>query len=93
MRGGFNFKRGWSVSSDISYQSKITRAYYSYDKYYSLNSRVEKKFKRHTIYLEGRDLLEQRITSSYNSEDGMSGWMETAYNNRRFFLIGYIFNF
>ncbi len=91
--GGFIFKRGWSISSDISYQSKITRAYYSYDKYYSLNSRVEKKFKRHTIYLEGRDLLEQRITSSYNSEDGMSGWVETAYNNRRFFLIGYIFNF
>ena len=91
--GGVMLKGGWTISSDISYQSKITRSYHSFDKYYSLNSRVEKKFKKHTIYLEGRDLLEQKITTSWISEDETSGWSETAYNNRRFFRIGYIFNF
>ncbi|MBQ6310803.1 MAG: hypothetical protein IJK74_04550 [Bacteroidales bacterium] len=91
--GGFNFKRGWSISSDISYRSKISRAFYSYDKYYTLNCRIDKKFNRHTIFLEGRDLLEQKITTRFVSEDEMNIWAETAYNNRRFFLIGYIFNF
>ncbi len=91
--GGFNFKRGWSLSSDISYRSKVSRAFYSYDKYYTLNCRIEKKFNRHTIFLEGRDLLEQKMTTRYVSEDESNIWSETAYNNRRFFLIGYIFNF
>ena len=90
---GFNFLRGWSISSNISYRSKITRAYYSYDKYYSLNFRIDKKFKRNSIFIEGRELLEQRITTSYRAEDYGSTWAETAYNNRRFFLIGYVFNF
>ena len=91
--GGFNFNRGWSVSSDISYRSKMSRAYYTYDKYYSLNCRIEKKFGRHTIFLEGRDLLEQKITNSYTSEDEQNAWVEVNYNNRRFFLIGYTFSF
>lgn len=91
--GGCKLERGWSFASDLSYRSKVTKALYHYDKYFSLNCKVQKDIGRHTIFLEGRDLLESKISTTFISLDEDKAWKETVYNNRRFFVLGYIFNF
>ena len=59
-----------------------------FKQYCELNARVQKEFKRFTLYLEGRDLLDTPRESSFESEQTQEFWIEEVRSNRRIFVIG-----
>lgn len=60
---------------------------------YSISARITKEFKRFTVYLEGRDLLDHPATTENLSEDMTRQMIQTINMNRRLFLLGFSWNF
>ena len=83
-----NLGKGWSVGADARYQSKVATFFTIFKQYCELNARVQKEFKRFTLYLEGRDLLDTPRESSFESEQTQEFWIEEVRSNRRIFVIG-----
>ena len=57
-----------------------------------LNARLQKRFQNITVYLEGRDLLDNIRETIYESADGTERWAESARNNRRLVVLGLKWN-
>jgi len=86
------FGKGWSLGADVTYQSKVNTIYSSVNDYWKLNARLEKNFKKWTLYLEGRDLLDKNVELQFRSADGLSGWIENTRKAWRLILLGIRWN-
>ena len=80
--------KGWSVGADAKYQSKVATFFTIFKKYCELNANIQKEFKHFTLYLEGRDLLDQPKETSFESEELKEFWVEEVRSNRRIFVVG-----
>lgn len=80
--------RGWSIGSELKYQSKMKTFYTVLSEYGELNAHVQKDFKRISLYLRGRDLLDRAVTTSFESEELQEYWVEEVRKNRRIVVIG-----
>jgi hypothetical protein len=58
-----------------------------------LNAHVQKSFKRFTLYLDGRDLLDQPRETSFYSEEQKEFWVEEVRSNRRLVVLGFKWSF
>jgi len=83
-----NLGKGWSMGVNAKYQSKVATFFTIFKQYCELNARVQKEFKRFTLYLEGRDLLDTPRETSFESEETQEFWIEEVRSNRRIFVIG-----
>ena len=79
---------GWALSTNGFYRSNINTLYKRNRDMYSLSARLTKEFKRLTVYLEGRDLLDHSVTTENLSEDMTRQMVQTMHMNRRLFLLG-----
>ena len=79
---------GWVLSTNGYYRSNINTLYKRNKEMYSLSERITKEFKRLTLYLEGRDLLDHAVTTENLSEDMSKQMEQTIHMNRRLFLLG-----
>jgi hypothetical protein len=80
--------KGWSVGADAKYQSKVATFFTIFKQYCELNVRIQKDFKKFTLYLQGRDLLDQTRETSFESEELQEFWVEQVRSNRRIFVLG-----
>ena len=80
--------KGWSVGVDAKYQSKVATFFTIFKQYCELNARIQKDFKKFTLYLQGRDLLDQPRETSFESEELQEFWVEEVRSNRRIFVLG-----
>ena len=80
--------KGWSVDADVKYRSSVSSFFTSFSEYWTLNMKVQKSFKRLTVYLQGRDLLDAPVTAEFLSADGLEWWAEESRENRRIILLG-----
>ena len=84
---------GWTLSLNGSYKGDIETLYSLIEKHYIANALIRKDFKRFSLYLEGRDLLDRPITTHFYSQDNTEEWEETVYRNQRIFLLGFSWRF
>ncbi len=83
-----NLGKGWSMGLNAKYQSKVATFFTIFKQYCELKARVQKDFKHFTLYLEGRDLLDQPMETSFESEELKEFWVEEVRGNRRITVIG-----
>ena len=83
-----NLGKGWSVGANAKYQSKVATFFTIFKQYCELNAYVQKEFKKVTLYLQGKDLLDQTKETSFLSEETQEFWIEQVRNNRRIFVLG-----
>ena len=83
-----NLGKGWSMGADAKYQSKVATFFTIFKQYCELNAFVQKDFKKFTLYLQGRHLLDQPVGTSFQSEETQEFWIEEVRNNRRIFVLG-----
>ena len=58
-----------------------------------LDARIQKKFKKVTLFLDGKDLLDSPRESTYTSSNGKESWVDYYRYNRRLILLGIQWNF
>lgn len=85
--------KGWSIGAEAKYRSKVATFFTIFNEYCTLNAFVKKEFKNLTLYLEGRDLLDQTMETSFESEELKEYWIEQVRDNRRMFVLGLKWNF
>ena len=81
-------KDGWQAVADIRYHSSVSSLFTSFSEYWTLNVKVQKSFKRLTVYLQGRDLLDNPVINEFLSADGKEWWTEESRLNRRLIILG-----
>ena len=86
-------QKGWTLSADVKYQSAVSTFFALFKQYCVLNARVQKDFPRFSVFLQGRDLLDQPVESEYISEDQTEYWTESTLYNRRIVLLGFSWKF
>ena len=86
-------KKGWTLSADLKYQSAVATFFALFKQYCVLNAKVQKDFKRFSVFLQGRDLLDKPVESEYLSEDETEYWVESTLHNRRLILLGFSWKF
>lgn len=80
--------KGWTISTHLKYQSKITTFFAMLNEYCEVNVRLSKTFNRLTLYYEGRDLADMPKIVHMESADGTQIHVERAYLSRRLFVLG-----
>lgn len=80
--------KGWSIGADARYQSKVATFFTIFKQYCELNVRIQKDFKKFTLYLQGKDLLDQTRETSFESEELQEFWIEQVRGNRRIYVLG-----
>ncbi len=80
--------KGWSIGADARYQSKVATFFTIFKQYCELNVRIQKDFKKFTLYLQGKDLLDQTRETSFESEELQEFWVEQVRSNRRIYVLG-----
>lgn len=95
MSGEASVKPGknWTFSTRVSYTGDVQTLYSLLDGYCSLNARIGKAFKQVTVFVEGRDLLDEPVRREFTSEDASEIWAELEYTNRKLYLIGMTWSF
>lgn len=83
-----NLGKGWSVGAFAHYQSKMATFFTLFKEYCELNIRVKKDFKRFTVFLEGRDLLDQERVTTFESQETKECWIEEVRGNKRIIVLG-----
>ena len=83
-----HFSRGWTLSGDMRYQSKVSTFFSIFKQYCVLNARIQKDFKKVSLFLEGRDLLDRPMESEFISADEKEVWTESTLHNRRLLRLG-----
>ena len=83
----------WDIGADIRYQSKVATFFSLFNQYCVLNARIQKRFKKFSVYLEGRDLLDNERTTTFESADHKERWVESVRANRRLVILGLNWNF
>ena len=84
---------GWSIGADMNYKNPTMTLHTLVTAYWTLNARVQKKFKNFTVYFQGKDLLEHMQKNQYTSVYGDEIWVEQIYQNRRLLILGFNWNF
>ena len=79
---------GWSLGMDAKYQSKTATFFTIFKQYCELNALVQKDFNKFTVYLKGKDLLDDPRQTSFESEELNEFWVEEVRNNRRLIVLG-----
>lgn len=85
--------KGWSVNADVKYQSDVATFFTLFKQYCALNACIQKDFKRFSLYLKGRDLLDSEVEREFESENGKEYWIERSRLNRRMMILGFKWNF
>lgn len=85
--------KGWSLNTDVKYQSDVATFFTLFKQYCALNACIQKDFKRLSLYLKGRDLLDTEVEREFESEDGNEYWIERSRLNRRMIILGFKWNF
>ncbi|MCR5017934.1 MAG: outer membrane beta-barrel family protein [Bacteroidales bacterium] len=80
---------GWSIGADMNYRSDVVTLHTLIKSYWTLNAGVRKDFRKCSLYLQGRDLLEHKQETSYVSDDEKEMWVEQAFLNRRLIVLGF----
>lgn len=83
-----HFSRGWTLSGDMRYQSKVSTFFSIFKQYCVLNARIQKDFKKVSLFLEGRDLLDRPMETKFISADEKEVWTESTLHNRRLLRLG-----
>ena len=83
-----NLGKGWSIGADVHYQSKVATFFTIFKEYCELNVHVKKEFERFTLFLEGRDLLDKEMETTFESEKTQEFWIEEVRGNRRIIVLG-----
>lgn len=83
-----NLGKGWSIGADAHYRSNVATFFTLFKEYCQLNVHVRKDFKRFSLYLEGRDLLDQERETTFESAETQEFWVEEVRANLRLFVIG-----
>lgn len=83
-----NLGKGWSVGADAHYRSNVATFFTLFKEYCQLNVHVRKDFKRFSLYLEGRDLLDQERETTFESAETQEFWVEEVRANLRLFVFG-----
>lgn len=83
-----NLGKGWSIGYKAKYRSKVATFFTIFKEYCELSAIVQKDFKNFTLYLEGRDLLDQPRETSFESEELKEFWIEEVRSNRRIYVVG-----
>lgn len=81
-------KGGWQAVADIRYHSSVSSLFTNFSEYWTLNVKVQKAFKHVTVYLQGRDLLDNPVRKEYLSADQLEWWAEESRLNRRLIVLG-----
>ena len=89
----YKFNKDWKASVQYTFKSDRKIAYYRTNNYHGLNVKVEKKYKKHSFFLEGKGLLDKMTATRFDSEDGKNIWLEKGNLNRRYFILGYTYSF
>lgn len=84
---------GWSIGADMNYKNPTMTLHTLVTAYWTLNAKVQKKFKNFTVYFQGKDLLEHMQKNQYTSVYGDEVWVEQIYQNRRLLILGFNWNF
>lgn len=79
---------GWILSGDMRYQSKVSTFFSIFKEYCVLNARIQKDFKKVSLFLEGRDLLDKPMETEFISADETEIWSESTLHNRRLIRLG-----
>ena len=85
--------KGWALSGRVSYTGDVKTLYSLLQGYCTLNARIAKSFQQVTVFLEGRDLLDQPVKREFTSADESEVWAEIEYLNRRIILAGVTWSF
>ena len=85
---GVDLGKGWSISSNVKYQSEVATFFSKFDEYWALNARVQKKFKKVTLFFDGRDLLDSTRQTTVESADGNELWVDVARAHLRLLILG-----
>ena len=85
--------KGWTLSTDIKYQSAVATFFALFKQYCVLNTKAQKEFKHFILSLEARDLLDMPVEAEYISEDQKEAWTERTLHNRRLILLGFSWKF
>lgn len=85
--------KGWTLSTDIKYQSAVATFFALFKQYCVLNTKAQKEFKHFIVSLEARDLLDMPVEAEYISEDQTEAWVEKTLHNRRLVLLGFSWKF
>ena len=85
--------KGWSVRSNVKYQSSVSTFFSNFNEYWVLDARIQKKFKKVTLFVDGKDLLDSPREVTYDSSNGKESWVDYYRYNRRLFLLGFQWNF
>ena len=56
--------------------------------YCTLNARIQKRFGKVNVFIQGRDLLDNTLEREYTSSDFNETWVESIRNNRRLLMLG-----
>ena len=88
-----NLGKGWRVGIDTKYRSKVATFFTTSNENCELNAHVQKSFKRFTLYLDGRNLLDQPRETSFYSEEQKEFWVEEVRSNRRLVVMGFKWSF
>jgi hypothetical protein len=79
---------GWTVGADVNYRSAVATFFTLFKGYCAFNARIQKDFKRITLTLEGKDLLDKREEKEFISENQSEAWIEVSRLNRRMIVLG-----
>ena len=85
--------KGWTVGVDSKYQSKVATFFTIFKEYCELNAFVQKDFKKITVYLQGKDLLDMPRETTFESEDQKESWIDQVRDNRRLVILGFRWKF
>lgn len=88
-----NLGKGWSAGARFKHQTKVVTLFTTSNEYWDLSAHLQKKFKTVTLYLDGRDLLDNARKTVFESADGKEYWVDVVRNNRRLVLLGIQWNF
>ena len=83
-----NMGKGWKISADAKYQSKVESFFELFGQYCLVNAKISKSIKTLTLYMEGRHLADSHQDVHVVSEDGNKIWHERSYLNRRIVVLG-----
>ena len=85
--------KGWTLSTNIKYQSAVATFFALFKQYCVLNARAQKEFKHFVLTLEARDLLDMPVEAQYINENQTEAWIEKTLHNRRLILLGFSWKF
>jgi len=94
LRGNVSYiLKTWKFDARLRYQSAIIRNYSSMTDLLGCDVRIEKKFKRFGIFVEGRDLFDKAVEKLTISDDETQKRLEVTNDNKRIFLLGLRYTF